>query len=1003
MGRETRVALLMVVSLCCALAGVRPAAAQQFGRNKVEYQNFDFKVLDTPHFAVYHYASEEETARIAARLAERWYARLSQVLRHELRGRQPLILYASQPEFAQTNVVASFLGEGIGGVTESARRRIVMPFAPTLEETDQILGHEITHAFQMDMASRYRGGLTWPLWAVEGMAQYLSAGPADPETAMWLRDAVASNLLPARQQDAAIRFSPYRYGHALWAYLAGRFGDEVIGDVLKSRPSSAVHRRIRKVTGVELDQLFADWRAAAHERYGVPLESTPAHARRSRASRAKRSPRFHLGPSLSPDGREAVFFSERDRLSLDLFLADAETGAIKRKLATTTTAARFESLQAIRSSGSWSPTGDRFVFAAVERGKPTLAILDMTRRGRDRHIRFPQLGQIFTPTWSPDGRALAFSALQGGATDLYAYDIDADRLRQLTDDPYADLQPAWSPDGERIAFATDRFSSDLPSLAFGRCELATIDLASGVVRAVPAIEGAKHLNPQWGADGDSLYFVSDPDGVSNVYRLDVTSGVVTQVTDVPGGVAGLASTSPALSVARDAPALAYTVYRAGRYEIAYQRGVVELSGQPLARRAAADAVTLPPAERDDGIVARLLADTAFGLPDVAAIAARAYAPDMSLEAVGPPYISSGGGPFGTFVRGGGSLLFGDMLGERKLAMYAQAGNRLRDLALGMRFLNREHRWNWGASAEIQPSLRRLPRSRLTDRDGQPVVSRETHYFERTQVWMAGHLAYPTSQTQRLEFDAGIRHIHYRRSVWSSVRAIESGRLLSRDSIEAPGGAPATVGEASAALVRDTAVHGPTSPIVGARSRFDVTSTFGELAVTRVTADYRRYMMPVKPYTLAARVVHLGQYGRDADDPRMLPTFLGSRQFVRGYGWSSLKCRPDETGLCGAYEELLGSRLLVGNIEVRVPVMGILARELRYGLIPAEAFLFADSGLVWSRSPSFAAASAARSLISSFGAGARVNAFGFPIEVAVVRALDAPARGWSFDLSFRRGF
>ena len=1001
MGRETRVALLIVVSLCAALAGARAAAAQQFGRNKVEYQNFDFKVLDTAHFAVYHYSSEEDTARIAARLAERWYARLSQVLRHELRGRQALILYASQPEFAQTNVVASFLGEGIGGVTESARRRIVMPFAPTLAETDQILGHEIAHAFQMDMASRYRGGLTWPLWAVEGMAQYLSAGPADAETAMWLRDAVASNLLPARQQDAALRFSPYRYGHAFWAYLAGRFGDEVIGDVLKSRPSSAVRRRIRKVTGVELEQLFADWRAAAHERYGAPLVAAASGARSSGA-RAKRSPRLHLGPSLSPDGREAVFFSERDRLSLDLFLADAETGAIKRKLATTATAARFESLQALRSSGSWSPDGDRFVFAAVERGKPALAILDMTRRGRDRHIRLPQLGQIFTPTWSPDGRALAFSALEGGATDLYVYDIEANRLRQLTDDAYADLQPAWSPDGQRIAFATDRFSSDLRSLAFGRCELATIDLASGDVRAIPAIEGSKQLNPQWGADGASLYFVSDPGGVSNVYRLDAASGAVTQVTDVPGGVAGLASTSPALSVARDAPAIAYTVYRGGRYEIAYRRGAPALEGTPL-RRAAADTLTLPPAERDDGIVERLLADTAFGLPAVEALAARPYVPDMSLEAIGPPYISSGGGPFGTFVRGGGSLLFGDMLGERKLAMYAQAGNRLRDLALGMRFLNRERRWNWGASAEIQPSLRRLPRSRLTDRDGQPVVSRETHYFERTQVWMAGHLAYPTSQTQRIEFDAGIRHIHYRQSVRSSIRAIESGRLLSQDSIEGPGGAPATVGEASAALVRDTAVHGPTSPILGARSRLDVTSTFGELAVTRVTADYRRYMMPVKPYTLAARVVHLGQYGRDAADPRILPTFLGSRQFLRGYGWSSLRCRPDETGLCGAYEELLGTRLLVANLEVRVPVMGILSRELRYGLIPAEAFLFADSGLVWSRSPSFAAASAARSLISSFGAGARVNGFGFPIEVAVVRALDAPARGWSFDLSFRRGF
>src|SRR5688572_22294719 len=115
MGRVTRCALMIVVSFC-TIWGDRQAAAQHFGRNKVEYENFDFKIFETEHFAIYHYSSEEASARLAARLAERWYARLSRVLGHQLRSRQPLILYGSQPEFAQTNVVGGFLGEGIGGV-----------------------------------------------------------------------------------------------------------------------------------------------------------------------------------------------------------------------------------------------------------------------------------------------------------------------------------------------------------------------------------------------------------------------------------------------------------------------------------------------------------------------------------------------------------------------------------------------------------------------------------------------------------------------------------------------------------------------------------------------------------------------------------------------------------------------------------------------------------------------------------------------------------------------
>jgi hypothetical protein len=382
---------------------------------------------------------------------------------------------------------------------------------------------------------------------------------------------------------------------------------------------------------------------------------------------------------------------------------------------------------------------------------------------------------------------------------------------------------------------------------------------------------------------------------------------------------------------------------------------------------------------------------------------RAYAPDLFLEAVGQPYLSSGGGPFGTFVRGGGSLLFSDLLGERKLLASVQIANRLRDMALGLRFLNRERRWNWGAIAELQPSIRRLPRQWLTDQNEQPAVIRETHYFERIQLRLAGYLAYPLNRAQRLEFDAGARHTRYRRSVRSAVRSLTSGRILDRTTMAVSGGEPATIGEATAAFVGDTAVYGPTGPILGGRYRFEVASTFGELAVTRVLLDHRRYFMPVKPYTIATRLVHMGQYGPDKDDPRLLPAFLGSRSFVRGYGWSALRCDPGPQGECGAFEELLGSRLLVGNVEVRLPVMGMRSRDIRYGPVPLEGFLFADSGLVWSRSPAFARSGTERRIVSSFGAGVRVNALGLPLEIGAVRALDAPARGWSFDMSFRTGF
>ena len=68
--------------------------------------------------------------------------------------RQPLVLYASHPDFEQTNVVGGMIGEGTGGVTEGLKRRVVLPLAGTLAETDHVLGHELVHAFQYDISAQ---------------------------------------------------------------------------------------------------------------------------------------------------------------------------------------------------------------------------------------------------------------------------------------------------------------------------------------------------------------------------------------------------------------------------------------------------------------------------------------------------------------------------------------------------------------------------------------------------------------------------------------------------------------------------------------------------------------------------------------------------------------------------------------------------------------------------------------------------------------------------------
>jgi len=229
LSRSIAVAALM-------LAAPLGLSAQYFGRNKVQYESFDFRVLQSPHFDMHFYPEEEDAARDATRMLERWYFRQSSLLRHQFE-RKPVILYASHPDFQQTNVITESISEGTGGVTEGLRTRVVLPLTGVYSDNDHVLGHELVHAFQYDIAAMNGGMQTLgqiPLWMIEGMAEYLSLGREDAHTAMWLRDAAITEKLPHVKDLDHPKLFPYRWGHAIWAYIGATYGDRAVVSLLRS-------------------------------------------------------------------------------------------------------------------------------------------------------------------------------------------------------------------------------------------------------------------------------------------------------------------------------------------------------------------------------------------------------------------------------------------------------------------------------------------------------------------------------------------------------------------------------------------------------------------------------------------------------------------------------------------------------------------------------------------------------------------------------------------------
>jgi WD40 repeat protein len=1014
----TIVGALLLLSMPAEVYG------QYFGRQKVQYESFDWRVITAPNFDVHFYPSEEVAARDAARMAERWYVRHANSFQHEF-DRKPLIFYADAPDFQQTNVISGMIGEGTGGVTESLRTRVIMPFTGIYAETDHVLGHEMVHVFQYDLASSPGGGgfaglSQLPLWFIEGMAEYLSVGRQDPHTALWMRDAALNGVLPTiADLSRSSRYFPYRYGQALFAYIGGRWGDRAVPELYVRATRQGVEGAFQSVLGISSAELSEAWIEAVRAAY------LPAIQGRQRPEDAG-SPllvddepgAMNLSPSVSPDGRLVAYYGKQGLFSIDLLIADVETGEVIRELASPATDQHYDALSFISTSGTWSPDGRRIAFVVYANGDNQLTIANVENGNIERRIDLAEIGAIQHPAWSPDGRTIALSGQRGGITDLYLLDLESETLRQLTNDRYADLQPAWSPDGRTLAFVTDRATgTDFDRLSYGPMALALLDVTSLLIRPLPIFEGAKHIDPHFSVDGSSIFFVSNREGFSDLYRYDLSTGAAYQVTHLATGVSGITALSPAITVASNGRLL-FSAFENSGYHI-YRMDAAATSGTPAGPvdpRIAAAAGSLPPSGRED-LVHSYLNDPLAGLPASREFTTEPYRTSLDLEYLGPPSVGVGLGSFGTQLSGSAAAFFGDMLGNHQLGVALQASGTAKDIGGQAVYQNLGNRVNWGVGAGHIPYLSVFTAIGTGQVDGQPVTvvdqSIERTYVQRAQLFAQ----YPLSTTRRLEASGGYVRYAFGREI-DRYFLDNVGRVLDLQQIDTTAPDPINFFQSALAFVTDNSFFGFTSPVQGSRSRFEVAPTIGTLDYFTLLGDYRRYML-AQPVSFAFRALHFGRYGKNAsghndDGERILsPLFVGDPYLIRGYtqgsfGGDECDTTPGSND-CPAFDRLVGTRVAVANFEVRIPLLG----TADYGLLnvpflPTEIAPFFDAGLAWSAGDEvdfdFLRNTRRRVPVFSTGISARMNLFGYLVlETYYAYPFQRPKKGGHFGLQLNPGW
>jgi Tol biopolymer transport system component len=936
--------------------------SQYFGQNKPRYKTFGFKVLQSPHFELYHYFDDKDNPKKILVNSEHWYKIHQEVFKLSFIKPNPLIIYKNHPDFQETTAISGQIGEGTGGVTEGFKNRVVMPMMYSHRQTDHVLGHELVHAFQYQLmqtgdSTSLANIQNLPLFMVEGLAEYMSLGRQDSHTAMWMRDAVLSNDIPS-VRDLIVKqykYFPYRWGQAFWSYIGATYGDDMIRPLFRETALYGIEVAFARNLKMDTDRFSAKWKKSLQDAYTPFKANTSTNPIGKELASPKTMGEMNLSPALSPDGNYLAYISSKNVISIDIFITDARTGKVLKRIESEGFGGHVDSYSFIETAGTWSPDSRRLALVVQVKGKNKLIVLDLARDSK-RTYEFKGVDSFTNPAWSPNGEEIVVSGLMNGRSDLYLFDLKDQSVKNLTDDENSDIQPTWSADGRWIYFVSDRDNSSA-RLEKANFSISRLDVVSKRVETFNIFTGADNLNPVISPDGNEIYFLSDKDGFRNLYSYSISTKKAEQLTNYFTGISGITLYSPAITIAQRTGQIVYTYFQEGKYSL-YSASKFDFKGKEVDNEVNKLAGTLAPIDWQAGrniINKNLAIDNIVVRVPEKAITALKYNPKFKLDYLGSTGMGVGvGNP--TMVGGGVGLaggvqgLFSDILGNSTLAGALAMNGEIQDIGGQVFYLNQKRPLQWGVTLSHIPQRfggfdPNVYVDSLKASNGKytKVLKTSTYIYRQLFSTVEAFAELPFSVSKRLEAGASINRIGYTATRFDEYYDLNSFPIDFSQREKLP--SPSAVGYSQAyiAYVGDNSTFGMTSPLKGYRYRLEARKFMGGVEMNTFTADLRYYKF-VKPFSLATRFQFNLRDGKSAEDRNLFfPLYLGWPGFVHGFFGRAIDMQAGELD----YNQLVGTRLMMGNFEVRLPFTGPKKLALiSSNYVMSDLVFFVDAGATW---------------------------------------------------------
>lgn len=812
----------IVLTLTVILFLQAVAVAQfYFGKNKIQYTPFVWKVLTTAHFKIYFYDHEGEIAEIAAAAAEESYAVLSDKFNQHIFRKIPLIIYSAPTFFAQTNVAPSLLPEEVAGFTEFYKGRMVVPFNGSVGDFRRVIRHELVHTFMYDKIienmSEHRKTSYYgpPLWFAEGLAEFWSRD-WESEAQMILTDMTLEGNIRniADLDELSGSFFMYKFGESFCHFVAEHYGEDKVQMLFENWWKANNFEALFKLTlGKSLEDIGDEWVYYLKKNCYPKLEHGDLPTEVSSAVTGKEFAVKPLPLSITYHGASDWIAYKANKFGYSGIYMRSKSADQELTLVKGERSPAFESLHLLQSKMGGSSDG-RIAFVSKRFERDVLYVYDVLSEGISATFEFPKLYQLASPSWSKDNRSILFSGTAySGVYDLYRLSLADSTLTQLTNDIYFDTEPVFDPDGNMV------FSSDRGSFGDeGFTNLFRLVLTDSVI--TPITYGKfKDRSPEYSSAGN-LLFTSDRSGSSNVYSM-ATGGKLFRVTNFATGAFD--------PIVRDSQ-LVFT---------GYQNFSFGIYSMPLDSSKFAEVETEPPAF------------TAWNpqlLPGKAEAGVLDYTSEYSFD-VAQSAISYDA-VFGSI--GGFQTVFSDMLGNQ--LYYILISNSatskdelLKSFSVGVTYINKARRLNYGVGV-----------FHLYDKHYDDVQG----YFTERQSGAEGLVSYPVSKFTRVETSAFVRRSFKK---WLGYRSPRHA-ILSTNYIS---------------VIHDNSLWDISGPIDGVRynATLGLTTDFysGKFFNRLAFVDVRNYLRIRKFSAFATRAFG---YVSAGEEPQRI--YLGGSWSLRGY-------------------------------------------------------------------------------------------------------------------------